>query len=919
MALDTRTIAIARTPASQIFPILTRNRPVADVLPAGSRDTPFCHCCGEVGVASISCSNERESLANGRPVCTKQICRSCFEQYGWDWRAAWAEPRWICTHCRGVCPRCFLVPVAPPSGPLAVQAAHAQHTARYLSCLQAISAGQTQASQEGGGAGAMVDRFAAMLASDDAGLSGAWLAGALTGTESNATACGAAAAAAASAAAAAAAAAGSWVPNDSCGDGSCGPRGHEQQLEAARSGAMGGGAVGSLLRDERLACWGSPEASGDAWGHEGGAGAALILRTGSGGGVRAHPIIVLVGGRTTATVGSNGSVVADSAGGRGGGTLVQIFDPTERRWLAVRQCGVPPSRLRAHTVCAFDGKLLVSGGGDGKRFSAELYALDIHSEYGGAALGAAGGGSGGGGSGGGGSGGGGSGGGGSGGSGLVAAVAAAAGAAVSTAAAAVAGGGLGSGLLATWSHPQVRGAAPPARVGHCAARMGVSSMLIFGGFALDGSAAKSGSSSSKRTSSSSSSRTTGGEKGGGSYSNAIYALHSDKGAWSMPTVHIAPGCAPPIARLGASATALDSLEVVIFGGSHFGQPCASLDHLVASADVSKADAVLQVGQPSTQGAPPTPRFNHCAALLGHSDVAIFGGGGGAGGRAPLCDIALLDARQMRWTVLEFRGVPPAPRAAVIGSAIGSERRLWVFGGCTSAEARPYNDVHTLDVSRPDGIGSGREGVVGATSTATSSHGGCACYDAHRPSDAEAGGGLRQLPPTAKKRLRPPPPARLTPASNELRPALTAAPLEPLGPLWPPTRSRPPADVGAAAEPLEIGRGVCAGMPAPGSAPAPAAALADGTGGREGGSDGGGERGGSGLVLKVQNVTVTSRATPAPRSPAPMDISGGDFVGNFDEGGGGGCTSTLVRVDGAYRIKVLRDEACPGCDVCQPAA
>ena len=47
-------------------------------------------------------------------------------------------------------------------------------------------------------------------------------------------------------------------------------------------------------------------------------GAAVLLRTGSGGAIRAHPILVLVGGRTTASIGGGGGVTAEPGGGSRG-------------------------------------------------------------------------------------------------------------------------------------------------------------------------------------------------------------------------------------------------------------------------------------------------------------------------------------------------------------------------------------------------------------------------------------------------------------------------------------------------------------------------------------------------------------------------------------------------------------------------
>ena len=142
--------------------------------------------------------------------------------------------------------------------------------------------------------------------------------------------------------------------------------------------------------------------------------------------------------------------------------------------------------------------------------------------------------------------------------------------------------------------PQVRGSAPPPRVGHCAAVLG-NLMIVFGGFVpsvaggtpseiLMAEGDGGGSVLSARRSRSSR-HARGGAEGHhvqppqpqpqpqpplqqprGSYSNALYALHLERRSWSLPTVHLAPGAAPPAARLGASAVAVHDVEVLFFGG-----------------------------------------------------------------------------------------------------------------------------------------------------------------------------------------------------------------------------------------------------------------------------------------------------------------------------------------------------------------
>ena len=45
-----------------------------------------CHICSKPifnRERAIRCSNSRITLANGRPVCTKDVCKDCFDDYGW--------------------------------------------------------------------------------------------------------------------------------------------------------------------------------------------------------------------------------------------------------------------------------------------------------------------------------------------------------------------------------------------------------------------------------------------------------------------------------------------------------------------------------------------------------------------------------------------------------------------------------------------------------------------------------------------------------------------------------------------------------------------------------------------------------------------------------------------------------------------
>ena len=219
-----------------------------------------CHCCGKPAFdarRTVQCANVRDTLSNGHPVCTKVVCVDCFEEYGWDWRAACADPRWTCPHCREVCPRCAVGVNPDPAAQLAhslegdgvpdpATLAHAKRTAEYWALLKLIE--DAEARRDGPQAGA--PQSAPQLAPPAAGLAAEAQAG-----------------------------------DD----------------------------------DARLAAWSSPEALGDAWGHEGGAGGVVQVRSGSGTSARVDRLVVLVGGRRLQGPASH--------------RLVNVFDPAQRRWL----------------------------------------------------------------------------------------------------------------------------------------------------------------------------------------------------------------------------------------------------------------------------------------------------------------------------------------------------------------------------------------------------------------------------------------------------------------------------------------------------------------------------------------------------------------------------------------------------------
>ena len=59
------------------------------------------------------------------------------------------------------------------------------------------------------------------------------------------------------------------------------------------------------------------------------------------------------------------------------------------------------------------------------------------------------------------------------------------------------------------------------------------------------------------------------------YSNALYALQPDKMVWTQPSVFCAEGSAAPVARLGATATALHAHAALLLFGAQVSPFCVA--------------------------------------------------------------------------------------------------------------------------------------------------------------------------------------------------------------------------------------------------------------------------------------------------------------------------------------------------------
>lgn len=70
----------------------------------------WCHTCSRECTQGpyMLCDN---ILSPSQP-CKRFVCKSCFDEHGWDWNAAQTDPQWACFHCRNTCPAVALCRVA---------------------------------------------------------------------------------------------------------------------------------------------------------------------------------------------------------------------------------------------------------------------------------------------------------------------------------------------------------------------------------------------------------------------------------------------------------------------------------------------------------------------------------------------------------------------------------------------------------------------------------------------------------------------------------------------------------------------------------------------------------------------------------------------------------------------------------------
>ncbi|XP_047342337.1 acyl-CoA-binding domain-containing protein 4-like [Impatiens glandulifera] len=100
---------------------------------------------------------------------------------------------------------------------------------------------------------------------------------------------------------------------------------------------------------------------------------------------------------------------------------------------------------------------------------------------------------------------------------------------------------------------------------------------------------------------------------------------------------------------------------------------------------------LQCGVLETSGKVPASRGGQSVSLVG-SRLIMFGGEGKK--QQLLNDVHVLDLETLTWEVLETVQAPPTPRFDH-AAAVHSDRYLLIFGGCSHSIF--YNDLHVLDL------------------------------------------------------------------------------------------------------------------------------------------------------------------------------------------------------------------------------
>lgn len=129
-------------------------------------------------------------------------------------------------------------------------------------------------------------------------------------------------------------------------------------------------------------------------------------------------------------------------------------------------------------------------------------------------------------------------------------------------------------------------------------------------------------------------------------------------------------------------------SLYLFGGEHTARtPVPSTLHVL---EMNSSE--LKWKSEEVKGTPPSPRFGHAQATIGHC-IYVFGGRAGTQiDELLMNDLHKFDTKTRTWTAVDTQGDLPSPRSFHKMVALGD--KLYVFGGCP-AKGR-LADLHLFD-------------------------------------------------------------------------------------------------------------------------------------------------------------------------------------------------------------------------------
>ncbi|XP_047323073.1 acyl-CoA-binding domain-containing protein 4-like [Impatiens glandulifera] len=175
----------------------------------------------------------------------------------------------------------------------------------------------------------------------------------------------------------------------------------------------------------------------------------------------------------------------------------------------------------------------------------------------------------------------------------------------------------------------------------------------------------------------------------GRYLSDMHILDLQTLSWSSPPLTVEPNAMTKSLQESFPATSGHSMvkwtNKLLLVGGHSKHASDTLTVLFIDLES------LQCGMLETSGKVPAARGGQSVSLVG-SRLIVFGGEGKQ--RQLLNDVHALDLETLTWEVLETVKAPPTPRFDH-AAAVYSDRYLLIFGGCSHSIF--FNDLHVLDL------------------------------------------------------------------------------------------------------------------------------------------------------------------------------------------------------------------------------